>query len=205
MTGTGARLPAADGPHLCVTASPLGALAVVWRRRQDGVCICRIWLPREGRLPEQAFLWEAAPLRKASCAAVDAFAEQLLRVLQGEPVNLDRSLLALEGCSPFQRQVLIVESAIPRGSVSTYGAIATEIDRPGGARAVGRALATNPFPLAVPCHRAVRADGGLGGFQGGGPMKRALLELEGIRFTADGRVAADCFHRGKLAAKAWPL
>jgi methylated-DNA-[protein]-cysteine S-methyltransferase len=53
---------------------------------------------------------------------------------------------------------------------------------------VGNALARNPFPLIVPCHRAIRSDGRLGGYQGGPAMKRALLEFEGVAAAADGRV-----------------
>jgi len=53
---------------------------------------------------------------------------------------------------------------------------------PGAGRAVGNALARNPFPLVIPCHRAVRSDGALGGYQGGVQMKRKLLALEGVAF-----------------------
>ena len=59
-----------------------------------------------------------------------------------------------------------------------------------GARAVGTALAHNPFPIIVPCHRAIRTDGTLGGFQGGIAMKRALLEMEGVLFDGADRVMA---------------
>jgi methylated-DNA-[protein]-cysteine S-methyltransferase len=55
------------------------------------------------------------------------------------------------------------------------------LGKPGGARAVGGALVHNPFPIIVPCHRAVRSNGQLGGFQGGQKMKRALLEFKGSR------------------------
>jgi methylated-DNA-[protein]-cysteine S-methyltransferase len=65
--------------------------------------------------------------------------------------------------------------------------LAERIEAPGAARAVGHALALNPFPLIIPCHRAVRSDGGLGGFQGGLAMKRKLLELEGIAFSPSGK------------------
>ncbi|MCK7468651.1 MAG: MGMT family protein [Desulfosudis oleivorans] len=61
-------------------------------------------------------------------------------------------------------------------------------------RAVGQALATNPFPIIVPCHRAVRSSGELGGYQGGPAMKRALLEREGVAFDAAGRVVVPRFH-----------
>jgi methylated-DNA-[protein]-cysteine S-methyltransferase len=53
---------------------------------------------------------------------------------------------------------------------------------------VGNALATNPFPIVIPCHRAIRSDGSLGGYQGGLEMKRALLEQEGVDVNQRGRV-----------------
>jgi methylated-DNA-[protein]-cysteine S-methyltransferase len=56
------------------------------------------------------------------------------------------------------------------------------------ARAVGNALANNPFPIIVPCHRAIRSDGHLGGFQGGFHMKKVLLENEGVKTDEKGRV-----------------
>jgi methylated-DNA-[protein]-cysteine S-methyltransferase len=88
----------------------------------------------------------------------------------------------------------MAEREIPRGWVSTYGRIATHLGVPGGARAVGGALARNPFPIIIPCHRAIRSDGSLGGFQGGPDMKRALLEFEGVGFSSTGRVAAERFY-----------
>jgi len=54
------------------------------------------------------------------------------------------------------------------------------LGKPNAARAVGAALAANPFPLIIPCHRVIRADGSLGGYQGGLKMKQALLRIEGV-------------------------
>jgi methylated-DNA-[protein]-cysteine S-methyltransferase len=91
-------------------------------------------------------------------------------------------------CSAFQESVLRAEHAIPRGSMSTYKLIAAYFGKPNGARAVGNALANNPFPLIVPCHRAIRSDHHLGGYQGGLEMKRSLLNKEGITFDKSERV-----------------
>jgi methylated-DNA-[protein]-cysteine S-methyltransferase len=112
----------------------------------------------------------------------------------GRAVSFDISLLDLDRCPAFQRKVLLAEYGIPRGSVSTYGRIARRIGHPGASRAVGTALAKNPFPIVIPCHRAVRAGGALGGFRGGLAMKRRLLELEGVAFTERGNVAARKMH-----------
>ncbi len=97
-------------------------------------------------------------------------------------------------CRPFQRRVLLAEHSIPRGSVSTYGRIARRIGRPGSARAVGRALSLNPFPIVIPCHRALRSDLSLGGYQGGLAMKRRLLEMEGVVFDKAGRAVGAHLH-----------
>jgi methylated-DNA-[protein]-cysteine S-methyltransferase len=118
---------------------------------------------------------------------VDELCDRMARFLAGEVIALPIDLLDRTLCSPFQWRVLMAEKAIPRGQVRTYGQVAAAAGSPGGARAAGNALARNPFPIVIPCHRAVRADGSLGGYQGGAPMKRALLEMEGVQFDARGR------------------
>jgi len=78
-------------------------------------------------------------------------------------------------------------STVPPGRVTTYGAIARALAV--SPRLVGRALAANPEPIVVPCHRVVRSDGSLGGYSMGGPrVKALLLRLEGVPVGDDGRV-----------------
>jgi methylated-DNA-[protein]-cysteine S-methyltransferase len=77
------------------------------------------------------------------------------------------------------RDVLRATSRIPYGELSTYGGVAREIGRPTAARAVGRALGSNPIPVVIPCHRVIGAGGALTGYAGGLERKVALLELEG--------------------------
>jgi methylated-DNA-[protein]-cysteine S-methyltransferase len=76
--------------------------------------------------------------------------------------------------------VLKQTSKIPYGEVSTYGAIAKRIGHPSAARAVGRALGSNPIPIVIPCHRVIGASGALTGYAGGIDRKVRLLELEGV-------------------------
>jgi methylated-DNA-[protein]-cysteine S-methyltransferase len=86
---------------------------------------------------------------------------------------------AWNGLTPFQREVYLAVSRIPRGQTRSYQWVAKAIGRPGAARAVGNALNRNPFAPRVPCHRVIRADGALGGFAGGPARKRRLLLQEG--------------------------
>jgi methylated-DNA-[protein]-cysteine S-methyltransferase len=82
--------------------------------------------------------------------------------------------------TPFQHKVLKETMKIPYGTVTTYGNLSLKIRCPGGFRAVGNALAKNPFPLLVPCHRIVRSDGKIGGFSAGRgkKLKEKLLRME---------------------------
>lgn len=98
---------------------------------------------------------------------------------RGEPVDVP---VDLKGRSAFARRVLGVVRRIPRGTVYTYAEVAKRAGCRGGARAVGRVMATNPIPLLIPCHRVIRSDGRLGDYSGGGPkMKQRLLSLEGVK------------------------
>jgi methylated-DNA-[protein]-cysteine S-methyltransferase len=89
--------------------------------------------------------------------------------------------LDLRSLTPFQRAVLSAIQQVQPGETISYGSLARRIGKPGSARAVGRALGSNPIPIIIPCHRALSADGSLGGYSGRGGVrtKRTLLELEG--------------------------
>ncbi len=80
--------------------------------------------------------------------------------------------------TPFQQKVWAALQRIPLGETRTYGQLAAEIERPDASRAVGRANATNPICLIVPCHRVIGADGSLTGFAFGEEIKRRLLDHE---------------------------
>ena len=129
----------------------------------------------------------------ASCSDIDAIAGQMAAFLAGEDIRFCLDLARLDLCTEFQRRVLCAEHGIPRGRVSTYGRIAGHLGKAQAARAVGTALANNPFPLIIPCHRAIRSDGRLGGFQGGFDMKRLLLEMEDVSLNSHGKVVGKEF------------
>ncbi len=85
----------------------------------------------------------------------------------------------LSDCTPFTRQVLEACARIPFGEVRTYGELAKEVGKPGGAQAVGQALGRNPLAIIVPCHRVVSGSGD-GGFTAGMALKYLLWEVEAI-------------------------
>ena len=84
----------------------------------------------------------------------------------------------------FGRRVLEQTAGIPFGAVATYREVATRAGSPRASRAAGNALASNPIPIVVPCHRVVHSGGGLGGYTGGLDRKITLLRLEGVEIPA---------------------
>lgn len=133
------------------------------------------------------FRVELGPFRPGMEVSVEGdkgfpYVEHFVRYFRGERMDLAWIPVADERYTPFQRAVWQAVRGIPYGEVRTYGQMAKAISMPKAARAVGRALAVNPFPLVVPCHRVVGRDGSLTGFGAGLEWKRALLELEGCKF-----------------------
>ena len=96
----------------------------------------------------------------------------------------------LRGLTPFSQAVLRKTLEIRRGEVRPYGWVAREIGHPAAVRAVGTALANNPIPYFIPCHRVVRSDGVIGNYGGGGPeAKKQILDLEGVQLARLQRLA----------------
>ncbi len=179
----------------CLRHAPLAAVAVLWTLQRDQPKIVRVLIAPPGTPDADAAQSEVFKAQPAGCPEIDQIADQLEAFLRGEALRFSLDSILLDLCPDFEQRVLRAEHDIPRGQVSTYGLLAGFIGKPGAARAVGAALAANPFPIVIPCHRAIRADRTLGGFQGGLQMKRALLAAEGIPFDPLGRVAvADFFY-----------
>lgn len=107
---------------------------------------------------------------------IAAYRDAILGLLKGED-TFARLPLDVRG-TVFQRRVWDALRRIPRGETRTYRQLAAEIGAPAAVRAVGSACGANPVALAVPCHRALRSDGGLGGYAWGLERKRKLLALE---------------------------
>jgi len=133
-------------------------------------------LPKAGGRPGQSF---------EVCAVVPAFVggaiQGIVAVMDGSKHDLSSIPLDERGIDDFRRAVYAKTRDIPAGTTRSYGDVARATGRPDGARDVGVALARNPFPIIVPCHRVVAANGALTGFSapGGLETKRRMLELEG--------------------------
>lgn len=155
-----------DGIRSAAYRSPLGRGWVVFQDDQ----LVEIRLP-DSEPPTSRVVEPPAPVRQVIVSLEEYFA--------GGQWPEAPQLAAVAGKTPFLRSVYATVAAIPVGQVMTYGEVAAAVGRPGAARAVGRAMATNPFPIVIPCHRVVATNGGLGGFAGGLEMKAEMLAMEG--------------------------
>lgn len=103
--------------------------------------------------------------------------ERFRRYWEGEATAFTDKI-DLSGATYFQQNVWRAVQAIPYGETRSYSWVAARVGCPKAVRAVGQALAKNPVPIVVPCHRVIASDGSLGGFSGGSGMKKYLLHLE---------------------------
>ncbi|NVM19164.1 MAG: MGMT family protein [Candidatus Lokiarchaeota archaeon] len=164
---------------------------MVWKENDSEVRVQRIFLSDLEKKSEIKARDAFTTIELGSSSIIEALGSKILQFLKGDKINFDLQLIDFDQCFRIQKKVLLAEYDVPRGWVSTYKRIANKIGIPKGARVVGNALAKNPFPIVIPCHRAIKSNGELGGFQGGIEMKRALLEMEGIEFSNRGKVTTN--------------
>jgi methylated-DNA-[protein]-cysteine S-methyltransferase len=155
-----------DSPigRLTIAATPVGLVRVAFENE-----------PRDAVLRDLAA--RLSPRLLEAPARLDAVRRELDEYFTGRrgafELTLDWSLTR-----GFRRAVLDATARIPFGRTETYRSVASAAGTPAAVRAAGSALATNPIPIVVPCHRVLRSDGGLGGFRGGLERKEALLRHE---------------------------
>jgi len=175
--GMDARAYRARGRGLAIAwasfASPLGRILIAATAR--GLCSVKIGSAEAPLREELAAEFSAAELvqDRAGLAGLQA---RILAFLRGD-ASLARLPLDVRG-TVFQQRVWKELRAIPRGQTRTYKDIASAIGAPAAVRAVGSACGANPVALVIPCHRALRSDGGLGGYAWGLERKARLLKLE---------------------------
>ena len=150
----------------CVVAQPL-ALSLHWK---------------DGKLIEMRTRW-AKSVTESKTLSDDAkhLKTALTRYMAGETPNWPDLPYDFSRLTEFHKTILDALYQVPLGTICTYGELATLINKPKAARAIGRAMATNPFPLIYPCHRVIGANGKLTGFsaEDGVKLKEFLLKHEG--------------------------
>jgi methylated-DNA-[protein]-cysteine S-methyltransferase len=155
--------------------TPIGRLLLVAR----GDALAGIYMEDHAGAPlnDAGWIQDEARFRRARA--------QLTEYFEGARTSFDVPMAPVG--TPFQRRVWSALQAIPFAETITYGELARRVGSPGAARAVGRANATNPLSIVVPCHRVTGADGSLTGYAGGEERKRWLLEHERAVLSRGGR------------------
>ncbi|ADU64114.1 MAG: MGMT family protein [Pseudodesulfovibrio sp.] len=150
----------------CIVADPI-ALSLTWENGQ----LVRLNIHWATAVAESPVLSDEAKLLKK---ALIRYISKLTPEWPNLPLDFSR-------LTQFHQAVLQALSRVPQGKMCTYGELASAVGNPNAARAIGRAMATNPFPLIYPCHRVIGASGKLTGFSGEGgiKLKEYLLKHEG--------------------------
>lgn len=169
---------AETGESYLLLETPIGQCGLAWSERG----LVRLQLPdtsreaTERRIASRNRTRATVPLPARLAADVD-----LLRAyFAGAAVDLCPIVVDLGHCPDFHREIYAECRRIPWGETSTYGALAGRVGAPGAARGVGQAMARNPVPVVVPCHRVLASGQAWGGFSapGGLTTKQRLLDLE---------------------------
>jgi methylated-DNA-[protein]-cysteine S-methyltransferase len=152
---------------LRLIASDPGLLAVEWADSQADL---------------DSLLQKLGGQLEVNDAKLKPYAKEILEYLRGKRREFTFPI-DWESLRPFQRKALKAVFKIPYGQIRTYAEIAAKIGHPNASRAMGRANATNPMPLVIPCHRVIGTDGKLHGYGGGNglPTKAWLLKMEGMQ------------------------
>ena len=172
----------------CLFETALGACGIAWRETADSgsrAVVTAVQLPEttpeatESRIARKA----GANQRNAPPQEIAGVIEKIRLHLGGEVQDLRGVGVDFDDVTPFFRQIYEVTRQIPPGQIRTYGEIAKAVGQPAAAQEVGQAMAKNPVPIIVPCHRVAAAGGKLGGFSApGGPATKAkLLAIEGAQ------------------------
>jgi methylated-DNA-[protein]-cysteine S-methyltransferase len=168
--------------HVFETA--MGFCAIAW----SDAGVVRFQLPAKSAEAAERLMKRRAPAAEpgAPPEEVTAVVAAAKRYFAGEEMDFSRVRLDLGNEDAFFARIYAALRQVGWGRTTTYGALATEVGAPReAARDVGEAMARNPAPLIIPCHRVLAAGGKIGGFSapGGATTKRRMLELEGMRFA----------------------
>lgn len=170
-------------------------IGLVWDDAGGKPQVEYIYLPNPTAPVKNRIMKDYPDVKKAARKIPGGIDDSIAKLYLGQKEKMDLSILNWSRLSGFSTQVLKQAYKIPHGKVATYSGLAARIGHPRAARSVGTALANNPFPIIIPCHRVVRADGMPGQFGGGSEMKKQLLEKEGIILGTQGLVPLKHIHQ----------
>ena len=142
--------------------------------------LCRTYLPEPTLAGIKRRLLKDLPGSEFDEDFFKKLQEQVTDYFEGACTDFNHVPVTLEGFSVFSRNVLTACRKVKTGQTVTYSELAKRAGRPNACRAVGGAMARNPMPLIIPCHRVIRTDGQMGGFSApdGITLKKKMLELE---------------------------
>lgn len=165
----------------CLFNTPLGSCAIAWNK----LGVAGVNLPETNDTALRARMLTRFPHASEAKPSVmiNRIIKQIKNLLNGNAVDLGKASLDMSTAPAFHQQVYALVRQIPAGKTFSYGEVATRLGNPGAARAVGQAMGRNPFPLIVPCHRVLAANGKLGGFtaNGGADTKQKMLQIERVQ------------------------
>lgn len=136
-----------------------------------------LFLPQKEKEAMKKEVLAKFPLVKFEEKTLIDLKDALSHYFRGQKITFDPDL-DYSPFSPFEKGVFKIVENIPYGEIRTYQWVAENLRKPQASRAVGKALAKNPWPVVIPCHRIVNSDGTLGGFNAGVNWKKKLLKLE---------------------------
>ena len=171
--------------YFAIFDTAIGTCGVVWGERG----LTGVHLPEStaARTRDSLVRRFSGAVPAPAPADVQSAIDGIVALLAGAKRDLRELVLDMERLPVFNRRVYELARTIPPGATMTYGEVARRLGSPGMARAVGQALGQNPFPIVVPCHRVLAADGRMGGFSapGGVATKRKMLEIEGVEGVSE--------------------
>lgn len=144
-----------------------------------GVGVSHVLLPSKSRAKIEKEMDEITKGEYEPSRSLLALESDMIRAMNGRFVDLSKYPLDFTFSTPFQKSIWFALKDIPYGRTVTYKELAEKIGKPKSSQAVGNALAKNPLPILLPCHR-VLSESGLGGYKGGPTLKKKLLKMEGV-------------------------
>ncbi len=168
--------PKSKIPHYHIYSTAFGYTAILFQT--EPFLVKRIYLPHSHKRALKKRIQKTGPANPGHTRAVLNMCNDIQAYYEGNPIKTPWKFLDISGLTPLQRSVLEAVSSVPHGEIRSYGQIAAQVGHPRACRFVGTTLARNPFPILIPCHRIVRADGSPGGFYGGTDLKKRMLLLE---------------------------